>query len=433
METKVIELYQPRPQQLAIHRLLQTHRFGVLVCHRRFGKTVLAINHLIYTAIGCAQIEPQAAYIGPTYREAKRVAWRYLKRFAGQIPGVTFNEAELRCDIPPDRRIYLLGADNPDALRGLYFDAVVLDEYEMMQARVWTQIVLPALADRRGKALFLGTPNGRNQFYDLRNQAMGEPNWFVATHKASETGIIAYDELELERKHMPKEEYAQEFECSFEASVRGAIYAAELGQAREDGRIGRVAHDPSTPVHTAWDIGFGDSTAIWFYQQRLGVIRLIDYYEADREGMPHYAKILADKPYQYGRHWGPHDAQAGEWGSGLTRAQTAGRLGVTFTPVPRVGSGKEGAREERIHSARMILPLCEFDEKKCAAGLESLLNYRRDYNERMGEYKAEPVHDWASNGADAFGHLAISIVEKAPDQKRPQPRPIEQQVGGWLQ
>jgi hypothetical protein len=429
-----IELFQPRPQQLDILKQLQTHRFGVLVCHRRFGKTVLGSCWLILKALACQDVSPQVAYISPTYREAKRVAWDYVKRYAGQIPRTSFNEAELRCDLPGNRRIYLLGADNPDALRGLYFDAVVLDEYEMMQGRVWTQVVMPALADRKGQALFLGTPNGRNQFYDLRNQAQQDDTgaWFVATHKASETHIIEYAELESQRKHMLPEEYAQEFECSFEASVRGAIYAAELGKAREDGRIGHVPHDPSTQVHTAWDIGFGDATAIWFYQQRLGAIRIIDYYEAEREGMDHYAGILKGKPYNYGRHWGPHDIQSGEFGSGLTRAQTAGRLGITFSPVPRIGSGAEGAREERIHAARMILPRCEFDEKNCAAGLEALLNYRRDYNERMGEFKAQPVHDWASNGADAFGHLAISIVE-APQTKRPVERKIEQQVGGWMQ
>jgi len=429
---EIVIPYAPRPLQLAIHEKLAAHRFAVLVCHRRFGKTVLAVNHLIRRLAENRKLMPRVSYIGPTYKEVKRVVWDYVKHYANPIPGREFNEAELMLSLPGNRKMYLLGANDPDSLRGPYWDDVVFDEYEMIPARAWTQIVQPSLADRLGSAMFMGTPNGRNQFYDMRNQALQDPSWYVATYKASETKVIPYDELERQRSKMLPEEYAQEFECSFEASVRGAIYAAELAQAREDGRIGSVPHDPSTSVHTAWDIGFGDATAIWFYQQRLGAIRVIDYYEAEREGMDHYAQVLAKKGYQYGRHWGPHDIQAGEFGSGLTRAQTAGRLGITFSPVPRVGSGQEGAREERIHAARMILPRCEFDEKKCAAGLEALLNYRRDYNERMGEFKAQPVHDWASNGADAFGHLAISIVE-SPQAKRPAPRAVEQQVGGWMQ
>ena len=119
--------------------------------------------------------------------------------------------------------------------------------------------------------------------------------------------------------------------CSFEAAVKGSIYANELAEARKDGRVTAVPHDPILPVDTDWDLGVGDATAIWFSQSlRSGEVRLIDYYESSGEGLPHYAALLRGKPYVYGKHWAPHDIRVRELASGRSRLETAASLGIRF-------------------------------------------------------------------------------------------------------
>ena len=406
----VVEIpYTPRPLQRDIHAALDSHRFSVAVCHRRFGKTVLAVNHLIKETIRCKRERPRFAYVSPTYRQGKSIAWDYIKHYAGVIPGVRFNEQELRCDIG-DRRVQIFGADNPDALRGIYLDGVVLDEYALMQGRVFTEVIRPALTDREGWALFIGTPNGQNAFKEIRDEAAKGNGWYLATYKASETGIIEERELKAAREMMSDAEFKQEFECSFEASIRGAIYSNELEAAREGKRITDVPWVQDVSVHTYWDLGVGDSTAIWFAQLVNQEIRFIDYYETSGEGLAHYAKVLQTKPYVYGTHNAPFDIEVKELGSGKTRKEMAQSLGINFDVAPKMGL------EDGINAARTVFNRCWFDKTKCAEGIDALQNYRRDYNTRIDEFKASPLHDWASHGADAFRYFAVSY--KAPQKKQ---------------
>jgi len=202
---------------------------------------------------------------------------------------------------------------------------------------------------------------------------------------------------------MTPDEYAQEYECSFEASVKGAVYARELVQAREQGRLTRVPYDPAVLVNTDWDLGFGDLTAIWFSQTLYsGEVRLIDYYEAKGQGIPHFVSVLRSKPYTYGEHWAPHDIQLLEM-SGNSRWQAAASLGLHFQIAQRVEHIEDG-----IHAARMLLPRCWFDADKCRDGLEALHNYRwKVPNVKDPTGRPLPVHDWASHGADAFRGLAF--------------------------
>jgi phage terminase large subunit len=402
--------YSPRPLQREIHSALDKHRFSVAVCHRRFGKTVLAINHLLKEAIRCDRDRPRYAYVGPTYRQAKAVAWDYLKHYAGVIPGVKFNESELRCDIG-DRRIQIFGADNPDALRGMYFDGAVLDEYALMQGRVFTEVIRPALSDREGWALFIGTPNGKNSFKEIRDTALQGDGWYLATYKASETQIIPEKELEAAKRLMSEPEYKQEFECSFEASVKGAIYGNELELAKSEKRVTNVPHVSDLKVHTFWDLGIGDSTAIWFMQAVAQELRFIDYYESSGEALSHYIKKLGEKPYVYGDHWAPHDIEVRELGTGKSRIEVAKSLGINFKVAPKL------ELEDGINAVRAVFNRCWFDQTKCKSGLESLQNYRRDYNSRLDEFKAVPVHDWASHGSDAFRYFAVSW--KPPMKDKP--------------
>ena len=208
---------------------------------------------------------------------------------------------------------------------------------------------------------------------------------------------------------MTEDEYQQEFECSFEASVKGSVFGRELQAAREGGRITRVPYDTALPVDTDWDLGIGDSTAIWFSQTLYsGEVRLIDYYENTGAGLPHFLGILREKVYSYGVHWAPHDIEVRELTTGISRAQTAHRFGITFRTVARE------SLEEGIHAARMLFSRCWFDAERCRRGLEALQHYRWDYNTRINEFKPVPVHDWSSHGADAFRNMSLRSFHRTP-------------------
>lgn len=400
---EVVIPYAPRPLQLQIHDQLDAHRFGAVVCHRRFGKTVAAINHLVKAALTNERERPRYGYVAPTYTQGKAIAWDYLKHYVAPIPGVSVNESELRVDLPGDRRIRIFGADNPDSMRGLYFDGAVLDEFGLMKAAAWSEVIRPALSDRKGWALFIGTPNGRNAFYEVCQLAKNGGDWFFAEYKASDTKVIDEGELASAKTQMTADEYAQEYECSFEASVRGAVYAREIIAARAEGRISRCPYDPVLPVHTAWDLGVGDATAIWFAQAVGSEIRVIDYHESSGEGLQHYAAVLDKKGYKYGQHYGPHDIKVRELSTGKSRFEIAQSLGLTFQVCP------QHKLEDGINAGRMMFPRLYFDQAKTQAGLDALQNYRWDFNQRLDEFKAVPVHDWASHGADAYRILAMML------------------------
>lgn len=423
--------YQPRPLQREVRKFFQRHRFGVLVCHRRFGKTVLGVNLLQQTALACQLERPRCAYIGPTYTQSKTTAWDYMQQYARVIPGVGFNQSELRVDYPNAGQSRIFGADNPDSLRGIYLDRAVLDEFGLHPAKTYSEVIGPTLVDRGGSALFLGTPNGKNQFYEIAQhakaeEAKGNTDWFFREYKASVTGLLDATFLAAAKATMSADEYAQEFECSFEASVKGAIYANELEQVRAAGRITKVPYDPMLPVDTDWDLGIGDAMTVWFSQStKSGEVRLIDYHETSGEGFPQLAGVLQSKGYVYGQHWAPHDIAVRELGTGKSRLEMAAAFGLRFMVTPRIHSQAGQEVEEGIHAVKMLLPRCWFDATKTAEGLESLMSYRRDYNQRLNEFKATPVHDWASHGADGFRGLAVRHqipIDKAK-AKASAPRP----------
>ena len=397
--------YAPRVLQSQLHDALSAKRWGVVVCHRRFGKTVMAINHLLRAAVLCARPNPRFAYIAPTYRQAKAVAWDYLKVYAGSIPLVRFHETELRCDLPNGARIQLLGAENPDSLRGIYLDGVCLDEMADMPESLFPEIIRPALSDRKGWALFIGTPRGHNAFFELYAAAEGQDEWHTALFRASDTGILDQEELDAAQAMMSVDQYAQEYECSWVANVPGAVFGKELQELQELGRISSVPYDPVVKVDTWWDLGVGDSTVIWFTQSVGRALHVIDFYENRGEGLPHYAKVLQQKDYFYGSHNAPHDIEVRELSTGKSRREAAYDLGINFRVVPKL------PLEDGIHAAKMLLPRCWFDQDLCKPGLEALRQYHRAYNERLRSFRNTPVHDWSSHAADAFRYLAVGLRE----------------------
>ena len=401
--------YSPRHLQHQFHE--RSRRFNVAVCHRRFGKTVMAINWLLREVLECPHRNAQGAYVAPTYGAAKRIAWQMLREYAGAIPGAKFNEAELRCDLPGGERIWLLGAENPDSLRGMRLDAAVLDEYADMNARLYPEIIRPALSDfGTGRCLWIGTPRGDNQFKEIYDIAVGrveagDKEWLAMRFPASETGIIAQSELDAARSTMDESQYQQEFECSWSAAMVGAYYAAALDIGDRDGRITGVPWEPNLEVTVSFDLGIADSTAIWFCQQlpRENAVRVIDYYEESGKGLHHYVKILKERPYTYGRHLFPHDVMVRELGSGSSRYEILQSLGIRPSVVAKLGIA------DGVEAVRALLPRCWFDRGNCGEGLKALRHYHRQFNDRTGDWKDRPTHDWSSHACDSFRYLAVGL------------------------
>lgn len=402
MEETITLDYAPRRVFQPYHDRKQ--RWSCLVAHRRCGKTVACINDLIYRAVTLEQPHGRFAYVAPFLAQAKEVAWEYLKRFAQPIIADK-NEGELWVELLNGARIRIHGADNPDRLRGAYLDGVVLDEYADMRPSVWGEVIRPMLADRAGWATFIGTPKGRNEFFQIWDRATGDQGWFARMLRASETRILATAELESARTEMTPEQYEQEFECSFEAAITGAYFGKELAEADRAGRITDVPYEIMLPVHTAWDLGIGDSTAIWFFQVHGNEVRVIDHYENHGHGLPHYVAELAARPYRYddkGYDYVPHDAKIRDLGTGRTRLETlvAAKRNPRLVPNHKIMDG--------INAARLTLPVTWFDKDKCRDGLEALRQYRVDFDEKTKTFKDQPRHDWSSHSADAFRYLAMA-------------------------
>jgi phage terminase large subunit len=409
-EARILDVefdYLPRPQFETYHERIE--RWAKIVAHRRFGKTVGCINDKIKRAVENERKfpPPHYSYVAPTFTQAKDIAWSYLKHYASTVPGLRINESELWVEFPHNSaRVRLYGADNYDRMRGKYNDGVTIDEPAQMDPRAWPEVIRPTLSDYKGWATFIGTPQGRDWFYkiDLNEDGSEAPGFFRLTLKASDTGIIPAEELQSLKSGLTEEQYAQEFECSFEAAVIGAYYGKLMGQADADKRITGVPHEPTAMVFTAWDLGIRDSTAIWFAQVVGREIRLIDYYEATGADLGHYVREIMQRPYLYAGHFVPHDAQAKELGTGKSRLEVLESLGLknlTIAPMHRV--------EDGINAVRTIIPRCWFDARKCARGIDALKLYRAEYDDKLQALKPRPVHDWTSHAADAFRYLAMTL------------------------
>lgn len=400
---RTIDCFEPSGPQWAIFQRLR--RFNVIVCHRGFGKTFLAVNLLIRQAV--KRPGTFYAFIAKTYGQAKDIAWsRVLKaclQDAATEGVVSFNEAELRANFANGSQIKLYGAENAETLRGLHLDGVVFDEYALIAPNVWEQIVSPTLSRRHGGAIFIGTPMGRNHFYSLYKHAQEWPDWFTTTVTADESGVLPPDELARQRTIQTPEQYAQEYECSFETAISGAYYARELRTARASGRIRSVEYDSAIPVSTWWDLGHTDATAVIFTQSIGREIHVLDYAEQTGLDLAAWAKILQDKPYLYARHHLPHDADAKHLAAAgrsiADQLRTLNVKPITVHPAQDVLHG--------INQARLMFARCYFDGGRCERLLDALAFYHARVDDKHQVERPEPEHDWSSHGADAFRYLAI--------------------------
>jgi len=404
MAERVITIpYKPRAPQKLIHEAMDEHRFVVGVAHRRMGKTVAALNQIIKSALENNQQAPRYAYIAPTYSQAKRVAWDYLTHFVRPLDAVA-NIAELRVDFL-GRRIQLYGSDNPDSLRGQYFDGVVLDEIGDQNPKIWNEIIRPSLADRKGWCLFIGTPKGNNHFKDLFDRSSKETGWAALQFKASETKIIDVEELDAARKEMGDDKYNQEFECSFNAAVEGSYYGKLINDLEENGRMCAIDRDDLCRTYVAWDLGIGDSTAIFVMQVAGQEFRVMDHVENHGQGLDWYVEWLKENNWHKAEQLLPHDVEVRELGTGKSRIEVLREAGLDCKVLPRL------AVDDGIQAVRRLLPKCWFNMPKVKHGLDCLRNYRREYDEKRNVFYDKPLHDWASHSSDSFRYLALGLEQ----------------------
>jgi len=376
---------------------------------------------LIARAVDCTKPEPRFAYVAPTYTQAKDVAWSYLKRYTSAIPGIKTSESELVVTFPHNgARIRLYGAENYDRLRGLYLDGAVIDEMGDIDPRAWAEVIRPALSDRQGWATFIGTPKGRNEFHRIIHGGNGfqgalkDPEWFGAVLKASQTGLIAPGELADAAKMLTPEQYEQEYECSFDAAVVGAYYGKEVAIAEDEKRICRVPHEREADTYCAWDLGIGDSTALWIFQVIGREWHWLRYYESSGKGLDHYVDWVKALPYGVHRHYLPHDAEARELQTGNSRLEFLESRGLKCEVVPRHNV------DDRIAATRLKFNRFWFDEQGCGSGVDCLRMYRAEWDDKYKTLKPRPLHDWASHGADAFGYGVMGASDKAKPKALPE-------------
>lgn len=445
--TEVTVPYKPREWAKAFHASFA--RFGVLILHRRAGKTTCVINHhqraatndawerarLLKLQPGLTDLEllellnpPGGRHYGhvmPQRNQAKLVVWDKLKYYASAIPGVKFNESELLVRYPTGHKFQLFGADDPDSLRGPAFSGLSFDEYSQQPKHIFSEVLSKALGDHLGYAVFVGTIKGRDHLFQTYDAAKTSVDWFALWQDidrsiATEEGVtikLLQQAMEDDRKLiaqglMTEDEYEQEWYLSTDAAIKGQWYQKELRAMKDQGRIAVVPYDPGLPVDTDWDLGMVDATAIWFTQStRSGEVRVIDYYEANGESLPHFAEVLRTKGYSYGEHWAPHDIQIKELSSGRSRLEAAAAHGIRFRVCPNVPV------LDGIHAVRLLMPRCYFDTKATMRGVDCLRHYRKRKNDALDEFTSTPVHDWASHGADAFRYLAVRHkTPQAPDE-----------------
>lgn len=441
VEKKVVSTgYSPRQWQEHCHKNMR--RFSVLNIHRRGGKSVMCINHMINDLIKEPNKNPFGGFIAQNYQSAKKIIWEYLKDYTAVFPNVKVNESELMVTIPRpwktefsergDKiRIQLFGSERPDSMRGLYFDFAVLDEYGFSDPTAWAKIIRPALSDREGKAILISTPNGRNHFkeaYDFAEKKMneGNPNWFAYTLRASESGIIPKDELQTMYDAMDRSDYEAEYECSFWAQVKGSYYKEIIERLRADKKITQFSHDPALPVYVSMDLGMSDSTSLWFAQVSAGEPRFLKYYENNGKGLDHYVKVIKDTGWLVEELIVPHDANVKDLTSGKTRVQTLRELGI-----PRVRLLSRTSVQEGIEATRMLLSKAWFNEPGCSYGIECLTGYHKEWNEKMRVFMNTPKHDWASHCADSMRYMAMGLDIKRATMGRNYGRDLPRQSEGY--
>lgn len=390
-----------RPHQLAAYQA--ETRFQTLVWHRRAGKSFFVIAMQLARAFATKKTDYRAYYLAPTRVQAKAIAFDYYKAFTQGVPGVVISEQELSITLPNGAKITLLGAEQYHALRGRYADDITIDETALVPTQAWTMVLSPMLADRNGRATFIGTPLGRlNLFYSVWQQAGGDdPEWSRSLLTYKDTTAIPPNEVERLKRSMRIEEFQQEMECSWNAALRGSYYAREMGDMDAQGRITNVKYDNTLPVSVAVDLGYSDAMVAVFFQQAGTEVRIINCVSYEQTAIPEMVAHWKTLDYPIDHVVLPHDAKVTELGTGKTRQQTFHDLGCNTSICPNLRV------HEGIEQVRQLLPHVWMDRENCQNLQEALVAYRSEYDEVRGVHRMSPLHDYSSHFADAVRYMAI--------------------------
>lgn len=417
--------FTPRPYQVPLFQAMDSgYKRAVIVWHRRSGKEKTCVNIVskkMQERIGSYY------YVFPEFNQGRKTLWdgadkqgfRFLDHFPRQLMKGAPNNTEMKLRYKNGSLFQIIGSDSFDAVMGTNPIGMVFAEYSLQDPSCWNYF-RPILAENEGFAIFDFTPRGENHAFDLFNLAKENPSeWFSQLLTVKDTQAIDPKVLEQEHREIVRLNgndaiYQQEYHCSFTVPISGAYYADHLIKAYEEGRIGNVRHDPHFLVDTWWDLGINDRMSVWYTQSVGSELRVIDYDEAIGVSLIDWIKSVRDKKdYQYGTHTGPHDIRVRELTSGKSRFDTAAGLQFHFQVAPNIPV------VDGIDAARSMFPRCWFDEKKCALGINALKNYIKKYNPITKAYGNTPLHNWASNAADAFRYLAVGLDFQ--QSKRPMP------------
>ena len=404
--------FQPRNYQLGFFKAIDNGiKRALLVWPRRHGKDKTCINALVKKAV---ERTGNYYYIFPEYNQGRKALWDNIDkdgmRTIDHVPGAIIkskNATEMKIELVNGSIIQIVGAADIDRIVGTNPVGVVFSEYSLIDPMVWGYIY-PILAENGGFAWFNMTPRGKNHGLRLLESAQGNNEWYLSHLNALQCGVFSAEELEKIKQEYFElygdyQLFEQEFMTSFAAPIQGAYFAVHMERAQNDGRIANVPYDALLPVNTYWDLGIDDSTTIWFAQLYGNEVRLIDYVEDSGEGLAHYINILNSKGYVYGKHYAPHDIEVRELTTGVSRKETAEKLGIRFETVKRPARKDEG-----IDAIRNLLSRCWFDATKTERGRDALSNYHKEFDEKRKVYKTQPYHDWSSHGVDGFQTLALS-------------------------
>lgn len=417
-EIRIPNSWDPRPYQLPAWRYLERGgKRAALVWHRRSGKDDVALN---WAAVAAHQRVGEYWHMLPEASQGRKVVWDAVSPHTGLRRIDQAFPPKVRAKVREDEMMIrfangalwrVVGSDNYNSLIGSTPVGVVFSEWALADPDAWA-FMRPILAENGGWAIFVTTPRGMNHAKKTLDLARSDPDWFAEVLPASVTGVFDQHQLAIELrdyKHDYGEEegqalFEQEYNCSFESALIGSFYGAVLNRALKEGRIGRVEIDRAVPVHTAWDLGVSDSTAIWFVQCVGRERRIVDYHEGAGVGLDEYARVLDERKRErkwiYGKHYFPHDLAHRELSTGLSRVDTLTGLGIEPEVV------EQHSVMDGINATRRMLDRTWIDETRCERGLNALRNYRREWDDRLKMFRDNPLHDWSSHGADALRTFA---------------------------
>ncbi len=390
---------------------------AVAVWHRRAGKDSTSLN---YTATEAMESVGVYWHMLPTQKQARKVVWDGIDRAGRRMINQVFpqeirkakREQEMQIELKSGSIWQLCGSDNYDSLVGANPKGVVFSEWSLCDPKAW-DFIRPILAENGGWAIFIYTARGKNHGYTMAEMARKNPKWHYSCLTVEDTAredgspVITQEAIQEDRDSgMSEDMIQQEYYCSFDVAVAGAYYSKQVAACRADKRIGFIPIDPMLQVHTFWDLGISDMMTIWFAQAIGNEIRLINYYEHNNEGMAHYIQYLstfkAEHNIEYGEHYAPHDIEVRELMSGKSRRETALKMGINFRVVA------QHSVADGIEAVRRLFPRMWFDENRTELGFSCIASYHREFDDKNNVYKDNPVHDWASHGADGIRQLAMA-------------------------